>query len=122
MFTTSLKNWAARHPEAFPKDCKTLALQSGKLFFRTSPPKLAPLGRSFTWEKITALVRTALPAFLRTKEEVDREGLLSMAAQADDKAAWSAQLRNVGLRIVQEETFNVEPDLTKFQIKITEVV
>lgn len=111
--TEALRIWAQAHPEEFPKDRKSIDLVQGVIGFRTGTPKLVPLNRRWTWEKITTALRTYLPAFLRDHPEVDKEAIL---AQRDEQAIKEA-LPLVGLKVVQDEGFYVEPKLTKVETR-----
>ena len=112
----ALRLWAEGHPEEFPKDRKSVVLLSGVLGYRTGTPKLALLSRTWTWIKVVCALKGAgLQTFVRLKEEVDKEGLLAAHSTATNKVASAGQLQTVGLKVVQEETFFVEPDLSKFE-------
>jgi phage host-nuclease inhibitor protein Gam len=112
--TDALRAWAECNPQEFTKGRKSIDMLSGTLGFRTGTPKLAPLSRAFTWDKCIELLRAAAmwKMFVRTKEEVDKEGILGAAAAAQDKAGFSDDLKRVGLQVKQEESFFVEPNLT----------
>jgi len=105
--TEELRGWAESHPELFEKK-KSLELFAGRLGFRTGTPKLALLGRNFTWESVTQLVCQFLPNFIRSRPEVDKEAIL---AQRDEEAV-KAILPRCGLKVVQQEGFYAEPTLT----------
>ncbi len=110
--TDSLCAWAESNPDAFPKGRKSIHLVAGTLGFRTGSPKLALLSRAFNWERVLALVEQFWPSFIRLKKEVDKEGILAMHSQAADKTASDAELKRLGLKVTQEETFFIEPNLT----------
>ncbi len=109
--TTSLKRWAEANPEQFPKGLKSVALSAGRVGFRTGTPKLAPLTKTWTWEKITRAVQTLLPTCIRSRPEIDRETILGQRAQLADV------LPRVGLRVIQSESFFVEPDLAQTEAR-----
>jgi len=46
-------------------------------------------------------------------ESAVKEGMIAMHGQATDKAVADADLRRCGVKVTQEESFFVEPDLTK---------
>lgn len=101
----ALRAWAEMHPEEFPKGRKSIEFLSGTLGFRTGTPKLSLLSRSFTWDKVLELMkRGGWTGFIRTKEEPDKESLLAQREVYD--------LRAVGLKVTQDESFFVEPKLT----------
>ena len=56
---------------------------------------------------VTAAVERLLPNFIRNKPEVDKEAIIG---QRDDLAEF---LPKVGLKVMQEESFYVEPKLTE---------
>lgn len=110
-----LHAWAEAHPEAFPRDRKSIVLAAGTLGFRTGTPKLALSGRQSSWDKVLDYLRRCARHFIRVKEEVDKESILASwsAADAATKAALAELLRAAGAQVKQEESFFVEPDLTK---------
>ena len=112
--TNALRAWAEAHPEEFPPGRKSLNLMFGTLGFRTGTPKLALLSRAWTWEKVLDALRNSCMGggFIRTKEEVDKESLL---AQHACQGLSSDQLATAGVKVVQEESFYVEPDLTNIE-------
>lgn len=102
----ALRAWAEAHPEEFPKGRKSLEFLSGTLGFRTGTPKLALLSRAFTWEKVLELLRgKGWTGLIRTKQEVAKDAVI---AQRDS----DLDLRTVGLKVTQDESFFVEPMLT----------
>lgn len=118
--TDTLRAWAEANPETFPKGSKSLTLVAGTLGFRTGTPKLALLSRAFNWDLVLAMVKQFWPSFIRTEEAVDKQGLLGLHSQAEDKLASDAELRRLGLKVVQEESFYIEPDLTTLATRKTE--
>jgi phage host-nuclease inhibitor protein Gam len=112
--TDALRAWAEANPDVFPKDCKSLKLTSGTLGFRTGMPKLALLSRAFNWDKVLALFRASGwgRAFIRTKEEVDKDGILAMCRKVKATDRIEKCLKRRGLKLAQEESFFIEPDLT----------
>ena len=118
--TEQLRVWADTNSDQFPKDRKSIELASGKLGFRTGTPKLALYSRSFTWDKVLGFIRSKMPEFIRTKEEVDKEAILGGYSMSGDKPKADADLRSVGLRVTQDESFFIEPDLTTFEQRLVE--
>jgi len=112
--TDALRAWAESNPQEFAKGRKSIDMLSGTLGFRTGTPKLAPLSRAFTWDKVIELLKSMVPwaPFVRVKAEVDKEGILGAAAAAADKSKFAEDLKRVGLQVKQEESFFVEPNLT----------
>jgi phage host-nuclease inhibitor protein Gam len=120
--TDALRAWAEANPDQFPRDRKSIIMTSGTLGFRTGTPKLALISRAFTWEKVLDCIKAskwAWAGFIRTKEEVDKDAILGTHSQVEDKTAHAADLRSIGLKVVQDETFFVDPDLTKLQTRQT---
>lgn len=109
----ALCDWAQTHPDEFPKGRKSLEFANGILGFRTGTPKLALISRSWNWDKVLAAIQGLLPAFVRSKPEVDKEALLG---QRDELAEF---LPRVGLKVTQDETFFVEPNLTETETRQT---
>jgi phage host-nuclease inhibitor protein Gam len=83
---------------------KSLESVHGVIGFRTGTPKLKTL-KGFTWGAVTNLLREFLPAYVRTTEEPAKDKLL---ADRDDEQT-AALFPKVGITVVQDETFYVEP-------------
>jgi len=103
--TDDLEAWALANPEEFGKK-KSIEFLSGVLGFRTGTPKLALLNRKWTWETVTAAVERMLPNFIRNLPEIDKQSIL---AQRDELGTF---LPEVGLKVVQDDGFYIEPKLT----------
>ena len=103
----ALRAWAEANPEEFGKK-KSIEFMSGTLGFRTGTPKLALLSRAFTWEKVLAKAQELIPAFIRSKPELDKEAILG---QRDEEPLQFA-IKACGMKVVQDESFYVEPKLT----------
>ena len=116
----SLQAWADENPGQFAKDRKSIQMVSGILGFRTGTPKLALLSRVWNWQSVLNMILTnGLKSLVRTKEEVDKERILSEYAQSNAKEEFALNLRSVGLKVTQDESFYVEPDLTPFEARQT---
>lgn len=113
--TDALRVWAETNPDEFAKGRKSIEFSTGTLGFRTGTPKLALLSRAFTWEKVTSLVEVFLPNFIRQKPEVDKESII---AQRDELEKLGA-LTKCGVKVVQGESFFVEPKLTEVETRQT---
>ena len=76
VLTEGLKVWAEANRDALTNGgrTKTAVLGAGKLFWRLRPPSVRISGMDRVIEAIKAL---GLAAFLRTKEEVNKEALLA---------------------------------------------
>lgn len=96
--------WAVANPGEFPPK-KSLELTHATIGFRTGMPRLKPIKRT-SWERILDLIKaeSRLRKYVRTKEEVDREGLI-----ADRDALGPETLETIALKVVQDETFFIDP-------------
>jgi len=113
-----LRAWAEASPDQFPKGIKSLALAAGTLGFRTGTPKLALLSRAWNWEKVLTQAQRLIPAFIRSKPELDKEAILS---QRDEEILQYA-IKACGMKVVQDESFYIEPNLTDTDARQTETV
>lgn len=100
-----LQAFAESNAELFEKR-KSLEFTHGVIGFRTGTPKLKTL-KGFTWESVKTLVKRVLPSYIRTEETVAKDLLLADR----EKAAVANELRNVGVEVVQDESFYVQPKL-----------
>lgn len=116
--TDALRAWAEANPEQFPKDRKSIQFISGLLGFRTGTPKLALLDRSWNWEKVLSKLEAALPDWVRTKKEVDKEAVLGAVSAGKYR---SDTIAPYGMKIVQDETFFVSPNLSDIDLRQTAV-
>lgn len=101
--------WAEANPQEFGNR-KSIDFPAGKVGFRTGTPKVKTLaGWTFArvLEKLNSL--TWGRAFVRVKEEIDKESLIAAHSQAN---LAPGELREIGVRIDQDEAFFIEPDLT----------
>lgn len=96
-----LQTYAENNPDEF-KDKKSMDFTHGTIGFRTGTPKLSLL-KGYKWPAVLDLVKKHLKKYIRTKEEVDKESLLSDRNSID--------LSSVGLKMEQDETFYVAPAL-----------
>lgn len=89
--------------ELFSKK-KSLETVHGVMGFRTGTPKLKTL-KGFTWPSVVNLLKEFLPDYVRTTEEAAKDRLL-----ADREVGEVSELfPKVGITVVQDETFYVEP-------------
>ena len=108
-----LRAWAEANPGQFSGGRKSIIFMTGTLGFRTGTPKLALLSRRFNWESVLANVQRLIPNFIRNKPEIDKEAIL---AQRDDEVLVQA-ITACGMKIVQDESFYVEPNLTDTEVQ-----
>jgi phage host-nuclease inhibitor protein Gam len=106
--------WAESNPEEFGAK-KSIETPHGVIGFRTGTPKLAKLAR-FTWAKVFDALKASTigKLYIRTKEEIDKEAILG--AHSTGKVT-TADLRNLGCEVVQEESFFVDPNLTEVETR-----
>jgi len=95
------RDWAEAHPEEFGKG-KSIAMTHGDVGWRIGNPTLKTLPK-WTWDRVLEKLREGgvWLKYVRTKFEINKESLL---ADRDD-----VDLKDVGCRVVQEETFFIEP-------------
>ena len=111
-----LRAWAEANPEAFGKK-KSIDFAAGTLGFRTGTPKLKLLAR-WTWDKVLAAIEARAFNFVRTTPEVDKEAIITFYASATDKPEVEAKvLAPIGVKVVQDESFYVEPNLTDTEVQ-----
>jgi phage host-nuclease inhibitor protein Gam len=111
-----VQSWAEANPDEFAKR-KTVEFPAGKVGFRTGTPKLKTLsGWTFprALEKLKSLAWGM--AFVRVKEELDKEGLIAASNQGTIAAS---ELREAGVKVDQDESFFIEPDLTAFDSRVS---
>jgi len=104
--TTWVETWARSHPDSF-RDRQSLALTHAVIGFRVSPHRVDRASRKWTWSAIAEKLGEMAwgRRYLRQPAlEVNKEALL-----ADRADLSSAELRTVGLKIVQEERFYIAP-------------
>ena len=89
--------------ELFSKK-KSMDTVHGTIGFRLGTPKLKNQ-KGFTWASVTNLLKEFLPAYVRVKEEPDKDKLLADRESEDVYPLFD----KVGVAVVQEETFFVEP-------------
>jgi phage host-nuclease inhibitor protein Gam len=106
-----VKSWAEANREEFGK-LKSIRLTFGTIGFRTGTPKLTLLSR-WTWDKALAAVQTVLPAFVRSKPEIDKEAIIAQRAELGEF------LPMAGLKITQAESFFIEPDLAALEKRVS---
>lgn len=104
--TGAIQQWAQNNPNEFGKK-KSIEFTHGTIGFRTGTPKLALLSRAWTWAKVLEAVQSMLPAFIRNKPEIDKEAILG---QRDEELIQYA-IKACGMKVVQDESFYVEPKL-----------
>lgn len=100
-----IQAYAEAHPELFEKR-KSAEWTHGTFGFRTGTHKLKTL-KGFTWDKVKELVKHMLPDYIRSKEEVNKDLILLDR----EKPILKEKMKSLGLEVVQDETFFVQPNL-----------
>jgi phage host-nuclease inhibitor protein Gam len=106
-----LEQWAkANRKEEFGEE-QTKEFSHGFLKFRKSPPGLVLLSR-WTWDKVLAAllefpVTSQWQEFIRRDPEINKRKLLEETRVGGRLP--EVKLRDIGLRVDQEETFSVKP-------------
>ena len=104
----ALQNYYMAHLEELEKDGKkSVQLTHGVMGRRLGTAALKLLNKSWTWESVLARLREVFGArFVRLAEpEVDKPAVKKADLSAD-------QLKAVGLKVEQAESFFAEPDRT----------
>ncbi len=114
LLTEQVRDWALANPEEFGKK-KSLEFAQGVIGFRTGMPKLKTLS-GFTFARVLNQLREVAwgAAFIRIKEEPDKEAMIS--AYTSENIS-ERELRLIGVRVDQEETFYVEPSVTETEAR-----
>lgn len=107
--TVLLESWAAANPAEFPKARKSIEMIHGLIGYRTGTPKLKTLPK-WTWDRVLEKLKELLPDFVRTKEEVNKEALIAAFGEG---RLLPADGRGLGVQVVQDEAFFVEPRLAE---------
>lgn len=109
--TELIRAWAEAHPEEFGK-AKSLDLFHALIGWRTGQPTLKTL-KGWTWDAVLEAVRNlGFQKYIRTKEELNKQAML-----AERDLFTEDGLRQLGLRLAQQESFFVEPKLTSLETK-----
>jgi phage host-nuclease inhibitor protein Gam len=104
--TETLQHWAEQNPDAFGK-LKSITWPDGKFGFRTGTPKLALASRRLNWKAVLEYL-TLAGRWIRNQPEIDKEAILADYAGGN---VTETQLSGVGLKVIQDETFFIEPTL-----------
>lgn len=104
--------WAEANAEDFGK-LRSIEMLHGVIGWRLNTPSLKALS-GWTWELVLKALQKVprFASYVRTKEKVNKQALL-----ADREAIGADSLRSVGLRVIQEEEFFVEPKLTETETR-----
>jgi phage host-nuclease inhibitor protein Gam len=108
--TQLLEAWAAANPDEFPAGRKSIDMTHGSLGYRTGMPKVQLL-KGQKWDNVLGLLKTLFCGnYIRNKEEPAKDQLIAAASNGELN---EANLRQLRLAIVQDETFFIEPKLAE---------
>lgn len=100
-----LRVWAEANPGEFGER-RSLELTHGLMGWRTGNPTLKTVA-GFTWDRVLERLHNSMGSrFVRIKEEVDKAGIL-----AERETLGADVLKAMGVKVVQEEPFFVEPKI-----------
>ncbi len=99
-----LQTYATENRDVLFTKKKSMETTHGVIGFRTGTPALKTL-KGFTWPSVANLLKSFAPKYIRTTEEAAKDKLI---ADRDDEGM-AELMTKVGIRVVQEETFYVEP-------------
>lgn len=99
-----VQTYATENKEELFSKRKSIESIHGIFGFRTGTPKLKTL-KGFTWPAVVNLCKEYLPDYVRTTFEVAKDKLLADR----DKEEVANHFEDVGVMVVQDETFYLEP-------------
>jgi phage host-nuclease inhibitor protein Gam len=119
--TDTLRAWAEANPDQFPKGRKSIQFVHGTIGFRTGNPTLKLLSRAWTWDKVLkTIIELGLSnRFIRTKEEVDKEAIIAADSTNATMASAAIACSSFGTKVVQDESFFVDPIITEVDARQT---
>lgn len=94
--------FANANRETYFSTSKTLELTHGAIGFRTGTPSLKTK-KGYTWASVLELAKTFATHFVRTKEELDKEGLIQKRFDNQIQELYD----RIGVQVVQEEKWFV---------------
>jgi len=105
----AIEAFAIAHRAEFG-DKKSIDRANGTLRFRVGNPAVRLINRKWNWDSVLEAIRQTgrrFAAWLRPKIELDKEKIL---ADYRDRVVADPELAAVGIRIAQEESFEVIPN------------
>lgn len=99
-----IQAFAMEHKDELFTRKKSMESAHGVFGFRTGTPKLKNL-KGFTWAAVTNLCKELLPQYIRVSEELAKDKLLADR----DVEEVAGLFPKIGVQVVQEETFYIEP-------------
>jgi phage host-nuclease inhibitor protein Gam len=106
--TDLIRTWAEAHPEEF-NGLKSIDSVHAVFGWRTGQPQLKTR-KGWTWDRVLEVLklpRFAAYPYVRTKEEVNKQAIL-----ADRETLPADDLHAMGVHVIQDEAFFIEPKLT----------
>jgi phage host-nuclease inhibitor protein Gam len=101
-----LQAWAEANPSEF-QGRKSLDMTHAVVGWRTGQPQAKTLA-GWTWDRVLEKILTlGWEPYVRRKEEVNKQQLV-----ADRELLKPEELRSIGVRVIQDESFFIEPKLT----------
>jgi phage host-nuclease inhibitor protein Gam len=112
--TSIAKDWADRNAVEFGAR-KSLSMTHGDVGWRIGNPTLKPLS-GWTWDRVLEKLRAGgfMMKYLRVKQEVNKELILS------DRNELGESMKSIGVRVVQAETFFIEPRIESTETRVQE--
>jgi phage host-nuclease inhibitor protein Gam len=107
--TELIRAWAEANPSEFKG--KSADFVHAQIGWRTGQPTLKTLA-GWTWDRVLEKLKGFLPQYIRVKEEVNRQAII-----ADREGLTAEHLKSIGVRVVQEESFFIDPKLTEIENK-----
>lgn len=99
-----VEQYAVEHREDLFKDKKKVKGMYGTIGFRTGSPKLKLID-GFTWPNVTERCREFLPEYVKTSYDLAKSKLLADRT----KTGMDELFEKVGVQVVQEESFYLDP-------------
>jgi len=105
--------WAEAHPEEFGK-ARSITMVHGTVGWRIGMPQLKTL-KGWTWKRVLEnLIKLGYTAYVRMNPHVDKEAIL-----ANRENLLDGDLKTMGVTIVQEQSFYVEPLMQDIEGRVT---
>lgn len=104
---SALREWAESNPGEFPKDTRSVSFVHARVGFRTNPPKVEKTAKRLSWDDVLKNMQrdpTLRPFIRQAEPEINKQALIDARDQISKDS-----LTGAGLRIVQGETFFVDP-------------
>lgn len=109
-----VQDWAEANPSEF-NGAKSLDMVHGLVGWRTGQPQLKTLS-GWTWDRVLDVIQKLpkLASYVRTSPTINKQQLL-----ADRDQLGAEGLRAIGVKVIQEEGFFIEPKLEQTENRIT---